>query len=121
MRALVTLVLGIILLNSAYADGVANLRIKVSNQLKNNDYFLCLPDAGCFSIAAAAAGKVYKIDSGTVTGLLTADVPKGRLYAQDLPKSCQVTVDGDRTLTISGKLRIINARVDLTQVHCQVT
>lgn len=104
MKRLMTLILSLLIANSAIAGNTPNLKIKVSGTTPRNSYFLCLSNVGCVSIYAAAHGKIYPIDAGHVDYIFTTNARSLRMYTQSLPASCNITLSNDQTLTVSGKL-----------------
>lgn len=94
-------------LQTAFADAdTANIRIKITGAAADNADFLCLPNVGCLSIKAAQNGKIYPvIGQIEMDGIFITDVDHNfRVTPEGLPKSCDVTVQPNQTITISGKL-----------------
>lgn len=108
MKKLLLVVLSVLLVNNAFADDAATLRVKITTPTKHdNSYFVCLPGGvGCVNMAASNSkkGEVLPMSTGAVDKIFTADVANMEMYTQPLPASCHVTVSKDQTLTVSGKL-----------------
>lgn len=110
-------------LNPAFADdAAANIKIRINGAIHDNTYFLCLPDLGCLSIMAAKKGKIYPVyrnfDMNTIFITDTNDM---QVYAQGLPKSCDVAVKTNQTITISGTLTVgADKRAHVQQLRCSV-
>ena len=106
----------------AYAASVANIRIKVTGALKDNRYFLCLPNVGCLSILAGEKGKVFPVFQPVqMSNIFVTNVTDFSVFAQGLPDSCNVTVDDKKTLTISGHITTgPQNSVVINQLRCSV-
>lgn len=107
----------------SYADDTANIKIRITGAMRNNNYFLCLPNVGCLSIAAAQQGKIYPVyHSIEMDYLSVMDVDNQfRVNFAGLPSSCNVTVQPNQTITIYGNLQVgQNNRVQLNNLHCSV-
>ena len=99
----------------------AHLQIKVSGTDKNNTYFLCTDGVGCVSMFAADHGRTYPLTPGQIERIYMVNRTNLRTYFQPLPASCNVTVNGNQTLTVKGKVvtdRNNNARID--HLECSV-
>ena len=122
MKKLLMLILSIVSIQVAHADDTANIKIKIAGNVNNNNYFLCMPDLGCLSILAAKQGKVYpvmhQVDMNT---LFVTDVTTMRVYNQGFPKSCDVSVKTNQTITISGTLAANGSQVKINQLKCSVS
>lgn len=122
MKKLILTILLASLLPLAHASDTANIRIKLSGSLKDNRYFLCLSSIGCLSIRAAQKGKVYPIYRPfQLYNMYITDLTDLSLHRQNLPSSCSVNVEPNKTLTISGNLtRGSNNRIQISQLQCSV-
>lgn len=124
MKKLLLVLVGLAVMNTAFADDFAKLRIKIAGASNDNRYFLCVGTTGCVSIAAGNKGQVYPIDSGKIEHVFASDISTLRLSDQTLPKSCQVTVNNDQTLTVTGKITSEgngnNRVVRITGLNCHV-
>jgi hypothetical protein len=123
-KLLMLMMASIMCMQSVHAEDTANIKIKINGALKDNRYFLCLPNIGCLSILAATKGKVFPIFHPIeMNGIFVTDVnSKFRVTAQGLPQSCDVTVAPAHTITISGK--IIpgpNNSTRINQLHCSLS
>lgn len=108
MKRAICIILGLLCLQTAIASptDTANIRIKLTGAVSDNTYFLCLPNVGCLSILAAQKGKIYSIPGQVqIDGVFVTDVDHNfRVTPEGLPKSCDVTVQPNQTITISGRL-----------------
>jgi len=105
----------------AYAANTANIKIRINGPITDNRYFLCIPDVGCLSMLAAKKGKVFPFyRTVEMNTLFVTNVLNNRLYNQGLPKSCQVKVDPNKTITISGTLYAGQDQVKLSKISCSV-
>ncbi len=106
---------------TAYAIDTANIKIKISGALNENNYFLCLRNVGCMSLLAAKKGKVFPLRQPIPIGnIYITDVNDMGVYPQGRPTSCNVTVQPNQTITISGKLKT-GQEVKVDQLHCVVS
>lgn len=108
--------------SAAFADGTANLKIRLSGNIVNDRYFLCLPN-GCFNIRAAQAGKVFSFYNPVeVSNFYVLDLyNKFRLYPQKMPVSCKTTVKENQTMTITGHLRSNGKGMSISGLNCRVS
>lgn len=99
----------------------ANLNIKIAGAGKDNTYFLCLEHTGCVSMLAANHGKVFPLDAGQVNRIFMVNSGNLRVYMQPLPKSCNVNVDANQTLTVKGKIvKGANDNTHIGNLECSV-
>ncbi len=123
MKKLLIALMAVTCMQVAVADDAAKIKIRISGAAHDNRYFLCLPNVGCLSILAAARGKVYPIYRPVeISGLYVTDVNNNfRVTSQGLPNSCDVTVQPNQTITISGKISVIqNNTAMINGLHCSV-
>ncbi len=120
-KVLITLIMSLLAASNVYADNTANIKIKINGAINDNRYFLCIPEVGCLSMLAAKKGKVFPfyrpVDMNTI---FVTNVTNNRLYNQGLPKSCQVKVNTNQTITISGQFYAGPDQVQLKQLKCVV-
>jgi hypothetical protein len=122
-KLLMLMIASIICIQSVHADDTANIRIKINGAMKDNRYFLCMPNIGCLSILAAQKGKVFPVyHSIEMNSIYVADLNNHfQISPQGLPHSCDVTVDTKKTITISGNITGgSNHTVRVSQLHCSV-
>ena len=115
MKKILIAVLSLTLLNSAFALDTAKLRMKISGAVKDNRYFMYVGSAGCLSVYAAQHGKEFPLDAGTVKNVEMVNMGNLRGYNQTIPSSCNVTVNKNQTLTVSGKL--VTGRDNKVEIH----
>lgn len=109
-------------MHTAHADDTAKLRMKISGPIKDNRYFLCVSNVGCVSILAAKKGKVFPLDKGDIGHIFAINATQMRMYPQALPASCNVTVNENQTLTVSGKIiEGPHGSVKVGNLSCSVT
>ncbi len=121
MKKLALTVAVLILSQTTFADDIANLRVKISGATADNRYFLCVGSAGCVSIKAGDEGKTYPINPGSMNYLYTTNVENMRLYTQELPRSCQVAVKENQTVTVTGHIVASNdQKVHIENLNCKV-
>lgn len=109
---------------AAYATDAAKIKLNISGAFNDNRYFLCMQDIGCLSLKAAAKkGKVYpllhafEMDNIYITNMLDYS-----LNPQGLPKSCNVVVSPNQTITIHGHMSVgHDNKVKINQLHCTIS
>ena len=108
----------------AMADNTANIKIKLSGAIHDNRYFICLPNIGCLSVLAAQKGKIYPIvHSFQMNDIFLTDASDNlKVHPQGLPASCDVTVNENQTITISGNIVTgANKSVYINKLHCSLS
>jgi hypothetical protein len=107
----------------AFADGAANIKIKIAGAIHDNSYFLCIPNIGCLSILAAKKGKAYPVlHAVEMNTIFVKDTHTMRDHNQGLPSSCNVTVKENLSITIYGTLEAKGTeKVQLKNLHCVVS
>lgn len=116
-----TMMIGcLLLLNSAYAADEPNLHMKISGDIKNT-YYLCVSNAGCVNLAAGTEGKKFPMTPGDVNYIFMTNAANVRMYPQPLPNSCQVELNNNQTLVVSGKVaKAANDDIYIKELHCSV-
>jgi hypothetical protein len=119
----VAMIFGLMICHPAVADNfdMAKLKINFTGPVNNKAYFLCVSNNGCSRISAAAQGKIYLMDVGNVSYIFAASMQNFTMRSQPLPASCQVTVNKDQTLTVSGKLIVKDNSPYIGHLKCSVT
>lgn len=123
MKRVISILLIAMGMSQAFADGTANIKIKISGENSHNTYFLCMPDVGCLSIRAASNGKVFAMMRNIeMNTLFVTNSHTLRVYNQGLPKSCDTTVKPNQTITIYGNLQgQTNDHVKVNNLHCVIS
>ena len=122
MKKLLMTLLSLMLLNSAYAYDSAKLRMKIAGPIDNNRYFLCVTNVGCMSILAGNKGKVFPLNPGSVSNIVTVDMGNKRMQPQAMPKSCDISVKENQMMTVTAKLvKGANDKVVLSNLHCSIS
>lgn len=124
MKKLLVLLLSLLLVQTAFAYDATNINIKISGAIHDNRYFLCMSGVGCLSLKAAKQGTVFPILSQVkMRSIYVMDAANNmQLTPQGLPRSCNVTVEKNQTITISGHLVPgANKGTTLSQLHCSVS
>jgi len=121
-RAAILLMM-LIQIPAVYAAETANINIKISGAIHDNRYFMCMPDVGCLSILAAKKGKVFSmINPLPMNTIFITNTRTMRVYNQGLPKSCDTTVQPNKTITIYGNLvKQHHDKVVLQHLRCVIT
>ena len=122
MKQLILLIVSFALISTAYADdSSAALRIKISNAAQNSSYYLCITDVYCINVAAGKPGKSFPITAGAVDKIIMVNPANNQMYPQTLPASCQVTLDKNQTMTVSGKIvQASNNKAIIKNLNCAV-
>lgn len=123
MKKLIALCLALLITQCAFADGTANINIKVSGAVQDNRYFLCIPNVGCLSILAAERGKVYPIYHPVeMHNIYVTNLQNLQVYSTGMPDSCNVTVDTGQTINIYGTIANgSKGSVYINNLHCSVS
>jgi hypothetical protein len=120
MKKLLIAILSLVFLSSAYAED-AKLRMKIAGPINNNRYFLCVSTVGCVSILNGNRGHQYPLNPGDVTKIFTVDAGNMSYHQQPLPASCNVKVNDNQTMTVTGHLVANpNGKVQINNLHCSV-
>lgn len=123
MKTFIATLISFLMMHTAFASDHANLNIKISNPVSENKYFLCLYSIGCLSIKAGNHGKVFHVmptDIGNIRKIVIADVSNMQMHLQPSAKSCNIKVDKDQKLTITGQLIVKNNTPYINNLHCAV-
>jgi hypothetical protein len=110
------------LMNSAHAEGgEPNLHMKISGDIKKT-YYLCVSNAGCVNLAAGVQGKKFPMNPGDINYIFITNAANVRMYPQPLPASCQVELNENQTLVVSGKVatKAANDDIYIEKLHCSV-
>ncbi len=124
MKKLIAVILSLVLCSPVFAADFAKLNIKISNPVKENKYFLCLYGIGCLSIRAGNNGKVFPVmpttDMGNIQKIVITDVSNMSMHLQSNDKSCNVVVNKNQRLTITGQLVVKNNKPYINRLHCSL-
>lgn len=115
---LVTCVL-IISSNVLAYDG-SKLRMNIGGKVTGTHY-LCVSHVGCINIAAGQSGRTFPLTPGSVNYILLAEGRNYRMYPQALPHSCNITINQNQTLVVSGRVsKAANDNMYINQLRCSV-
>lgn len=122
-KIILSLLLSAIPLQLAFAIDAANIKIQVNSAFKDNRYFMCLHNIGCFSIHAAQQGKTFPVMHPIeMDNIYVVNLKNNQLYSQGLPDSCNITIKPQQTITISGQLVSgPNNTVKVNHLNCSVS
>jgi hypothetical protein len=117
--ALLSTLIGVASIPVAHAADVevARLHMKITNQINGKAYALCLSDT-CYPLVNG--GKLIPMEASKISSVVMTDMSNMVLYAQKIPASCQVTVNKNQTLVVSGKLVSNGESVSLNNLHCML-
>jgi hypothetical protein len=107
----------------AAAADQAQLKIKIASAIKENKYFLCLYGIGCLSIHAGDKGKVFAvnpIDMNNIRKVGIANITNRALYLQPNDASCQVPLQANQSVTVTGQLVVKHNTPQIEHLHCSV-
>lgn len=124
MKKFLVLLVTLFSMQFTYADGEANIKIKMNGATSDNRYFLCMDGIGCLSILSATHGKIYPVFHPIeMDNIFITDVSNDfTVSPEGLPKSCQVTVDMNKTITISGNIvKGKGQTIRIQNLHCTVS
>jgi hypothetical protein len=105
----------------AVAADQAQLKIKIANAIQENKYFLCLYGVGCLSIHAGNQGKVFAvnpIDMNNIKKVGIANITSRALSLQPNDASCQIPLQANQSVTITGKLVVKHNTPQIEHLHC---
>lgn len=120
MKRFLFFLLGIIFIQPVHADDFAKLRMKISG-VSQNKYYLCLNTVGCVSIHAGNHGTVYPMNAGSINYIIPVNAANLRLHQQTLPKSCEIDVKPNQTVTITGRLESkTKDQIYITHLKCTI-
>jgi len=120
----ISLLIGVLSLSVFGSVNAANLSVKMTGSTNNNRYFLCLYDVGCLSMEKSAQSSQFPISSGAMKNLLKIAVTDTRtmqVYTQPISRSCQVEVNNNQTVNITGHLSVEGNTVRINQLECHTT
>lgn len=121
MKKILIALISLMFMGSTFAYDSAKLKLKIAGPIKDNRYYLCISNAGCISMLAANKGKAFHMDAGKIRNIFAFNMVTTKLYAQPLPSSCDVNLDNQQTVVISGKLvEGPNKTVYLNNLSCKV-
>lgn len=122
MKRLLVAMLSLVFVTSAFADD-AKLRMKISGPVASkNRYFLCVSGNGCISMLHGSKGKAFPLNTGNVTRIFTVDASNMSYHMQPLPASCNVNIEGAKTLMVSGRLvQSSTGHVQIQNMRCSVS
>ncbi len=108
-------------LSSAHATtNTATMYMKISGDIKNT-YYLCISNAGCINLIAGVKGKSFPINPGHINYIFMTNAGNIRMYPQPLSNSCQIALNKNQTLTVSGKItKAANDTIYIKKLHCSV-
>jgi hypothetical protein len=119
MKKLASFILSIALIQPAYAGETATLHLKISGAMGNTPYFLCVSNVGCVKIKSDAS---YPMSAGNINYIFPMTLADLRLHHQIMPKSCDVAVESNQTVTVTGKLKMgPNAQMYINNLNCKVS
>lgn len=121
MKKLALTVLGLICINNAHGADVAKLNMHLSGNIDSH-YYLCVSNSGCVSVKAGEQGFVFPLTPGKIQHIFLSSSADFRMYPQAIPNSCQVEVNGNQTLHISGTI-VKNGtnNVNISNLSCSVS
>lgn len=120
MKKIIINISFLFVLNSAYASSIPNLEMKISGNIKNT-YYLCVSNAGCVNLAAGVQGKSFPVSAGNINYVFITNAANTRMYPQPLPNSCQIALNKNETLTVSGEVtKAANDDIFIKKLHCSV-
>jgi hypothetical protein len=115
MKKLVVILLSYFAAHSVFAADSANLKLNFTGATQN--HYLCISNAYCINMAKISQ-KSVAMDPRTLKRIIMLNLATKRMYPQPLPSSCQVTVEKNQTLTISGKMMPDQS---ISQLKCAVS
>jgi len=118
MKYIAFLIVICALSSNIFASDGSKLRIKVAGA--SSTQYLCVSQVGCININQGRS-RVLPINSGEVSYIFLANGKNYRMYPQALPSSCNVNVNGNQTLVVSGKVaKAGKDNMKINQLRCSV-
>jgi hypothetical protein len=103
MKQLAIVMFSLLIINSAEAKNTPNLEVKITGADQSNTYFLCVANIGCINMSRLKE-KTLPMTPGHVNYIFVANAKNLKMYTQTLPARCNVNINENQTLTISGQL-----------------
>ena len=114
MKHVITVIAMCLFSTSIFAFDGSKLRINVGGSVKGNDY-LCVSQVGCINIQQGRS-KALPLTPGQVSYIFLANGSNFRMFPQPLPSSCNVNVNDNQTLVVSGSV----GNNKINQLRCSV-
>ncbi len=106
------------LTSNIFAFDGSKVRINVS--ANSNMEYLCVSQLGCINISQAH-GRAFPLNSGQVSYIFLANGRNYRMYPQALPNSCNVAINNNQTLVVSGVVsKAANDNMHINGLRCAV-
>ncbi len=120
MRRVLIAVLSLVFSMATLAG--SSLRMKIDGPVNNNRYFLYVTHVGAVSILNGNAGRAYPIvEQGNIQTIMVVDASNMSMHPQRLPASCNISVDGNQTVTVRGTLvQGANGNAQISNMRCSV-
>lgn len=119
MKKLVGMIMSVMLINTAHAGDMPNIHIMVSGAAHDSSSYICVSHMDCINLAATSHMNTVPMGPGSINNIDILDAAQHRIYAQALPASCQVTVNSNQTLTVSG--HAVNGGTHINNLHCSLS
>jgi hypothetical protein len=104
--------------SAAFAYDTAKMQVEISGAQKNK-YFLCVSGVGCMRIDTNK--QVLPINAMDVRYIFVANRSTYQMYPQNIPSSCNVTVNSNQKLVVKGSItKAANDNVYIANLHCSV-
>ena len=118
--ALFSLLISFATISPAYADelGIAKLHMKITNKINDKTFALCLSDT-CYPLVSN--GKIISIEASKINSVIMTNMTNMVMYSQKMPASCQITVNKNQTLVVSGKLVAHGESVTVDNLKCSIS
>lgn len=116
-RVILLIVMGV-LTGSVFAYDGSKLRINVSGA--SGSEYLCVSQIGCININQGRS-RALPLNPGGVSYIFLANGKNYRMYPQALPSSCNVNVNDNQTLVVSGSVsKAGKDNMRINQLRCSV-
>jgi hypothetical protein len=119
MRYVVTFIMMGLLTSNVFALDGSKLRINVRGNINSSQY-VCISQVGCVNVNQGR-GRALPLTTGPVSYIFLANGKNYRMYPQTLPASCNITVNNNQTLVVSGSVsKAANDNMYINQLRCSV-
>lgn len=118
MKRVVLLIVMGVLTGSVFAYDGSKLRINVNGA--GSSEYLCVSQLGCININQGRSREL-PLNPGEVSYIFLANGKNYRMYPQALPSSCNVNVNDNQTLVVSGSVsKAGKDNMRINQLRCSV-
>lgn len=123
MKKLILIIISILSMPTAYASGMAHMKLNIKDTTNNNDYYICVYGAGCYNIKELA-GKTFPVTPDNLandTKIAVMDVRNMKATVQPNTTPCEVNDAAGKTVTLSGVLATKAGQGHINNLRCSLS